>query len=356
MMRKGLLLLAVILCSTSVYTQTPENEFKPSGKILSQVFGDYFYVLTADTGIGKLSKTFLNKPSGMTGFQFKRVTLGYEYNWTPQITTFIKIETNDNALSADNTMSFFLKDAYLKYKINAFTEFCLGIQPTFSFETSEQYWGLRYVEKTILDLRSIEPARDFGISVRGKFSAGSPFSYIVMAGDNSYVRPETDKYKKLYGKLGYSPFNGLDFCYYSDYAFLAEKNGKPSNELVQAVFAGYKNEKISVGLETFLKTTGNGYMTPDSMFTNLNGMGISVFGSVNISKKIACFARYDFYDPNINAGSTNDRRYFATAGLSWTPVANINFSPNLEMETYESAKYSPSPSVWARLNFQWNLK
>lgn len=355
MMRKFLLLLAVILCSTNANTQTT-NEFKPYGKILSQVFGDYYYAIRADTGIGKLSRAFLNKPSGMTGFQFKRVTLGYEYNWTHQITTFIKIETNDNALSADNTMSFFLKDAYLKYKLNGFTDFYLGIQPTFSFETTEQYWGLRYVEKTLLDLRGIEPARDFGISVRGKFSAGSPFSYIVMAGDNSYVRPETDKYKKLYARLGYSPFRGLDFCYYSDYAFMAEKNGRPSNELVQAVFAGYRNETVSAGLETFIKTTGNGYLTADSTFINMNGMGISVFGSVNISKKIACFARYDYYDPNINASSTYDRRHFATAGISWTPVANINFSPNVEMETYENPEYSPSPSVWARLNFQWNLK
>src|SRR5438270_1728153 len=71
----------------------------------------------------------------------------------------------------------------------------------------ENLYGYRSVEKTVADMRGVAPSSDLGMAVQGRFDRKENYSYSVIVANGSGVRPENDKYKRLYTNLNGKFFN-----------------------------------------------------------------------------------------------------------------------------------------------------
>src|SRR5512143_3253741 len=140
------------------------------GKFSGLMFGDYFYNVARDTVFRRtnLPNSAVGGQKDLQGFQFRRIYFTYDNDISEKFTTRFRLEADQAALSSNGKISTYVKDAYLKWK-NIFggSDLTLGLQPTPAYEISENAWGSRSLEKTIMDLRGIIPSRHLGISLPG---------------------------------------------------------------------------------------------------------------------------------------------------------------------------------------------
>lgn len=318
-----------------------------TGKITGLMFSDYYYNAERDT-FTTLKNVAYDGAKGQNGFQFRRINFTYDYNISKKFSTRFRLEAAQNETFTNGKVGVFVKDAYLEWK-NIFkgSDLIVGIQPTIAYTTTEQIWGRRYIERTIMDLRNIVDSRDFGISLNGSFDEQSKITYGVMLGNNSGTTVENDKYKRVYAHLGFNPIKEFYVTLFSDYRaqpfvkiFGEEYN---ADEFTQAIMFGYQKENhYSFGVESFFDYI----RTPEK-----KTLGVSIFASAIFNELISGFARYDFFDNDITEGHNWDTRNLFLAGLDFYPDKNVSISPNVAIETY-AALYDGTtikPSITPRI-------
>ncbi len=346
----------IILFCSFAYAQNLEK-----GKISGEVFIDYFYNISRDSAISKIPNSVVKGAKDFNGFQFRRLTFTYDYDFSSRFLSRIRFEANQ-ALTVGNTVNLFVKDLSLKWQ-NIFdgSDLILGLQPTPAFEMSECYWQFRSLEKTITDLRDIAATRDMGIALRGRFDSEGLIGYVVMFANNSSLGGETDKYKRAYVHLSIAPIKDMIITLYSDYKFRSKLYHSNSSSqsivslnndvITSAAFIGIKDVDFSAGVEGFLQMTRNGYSTSSTNlinYSNLNGFGVSVFGNYEFLKDIYFVGRYDYYDPNSKVNF--DSRNLVVLGLSFLADKNVQIIPNVLLETYQKNKtITYDPSITGRL-------
>lgn len=352
--------LAIILAFFFTAYLLPQE----GGKVSGQVFGDYFYTLQADSSMGAIPNVAAPGKEDSSGFQFRRITLNYDYTFSQAFFSRFRLEVDQQSNTANNRWGVFIKDAFLKWN-NIFegSDIIFGIQPTPSFEISEAGWGHRYLEKTILDLRGIESSRDFAVSLRGKFDASGIFNYWFMAGNGSGNSQESNKQKKLYGTFFVKPSDNLTLSLFADYAFRPEKsfvNQFNNNDAVtSALYIGYTNKaNFNLGVESFIQVFNNDILTPNNTGFEVkarNVVGLTLFGTYNFTDKLGITARADYFDPNSSSDFKGDSRFFYIAALDYKPHPMVVISPNVLIETYENSVSGRSfdPSITARLTVSW---
>ena len=184
----------------------------------------------------------------------------------------------------------YLKNAYLAWK-NIFkgSDFQIGEQTTNSFSdgpySSEQLFGYRSIERTLLDMRKVDASADMGAKLTGRIWTSHPvdstrapslIGYSVMVGDNTGFLPvpgfatvgatpnsTTDLAKKFRGNLYVNTLNGkLTLGLYGDYLTYGN-NYYHNRAFANSVytFKGYaffKHPWFGVGFELFQQTLTNG--------------------------------------------------------------------------------------------------
>lgn len=381
-MKSKILFFVAMIC---IIGSSHAQDFKPSGKVKGAIFGDYYYVAGADTLVKNekysnsafvTKNAALNKAREANGFLLRRANFGYEYKFAPKAMAYVALETDESTLSANNKDLAFVKDAYVKWEFMKNTDLVVGRQGSFMFENAEKNWGFRFIEKTIMDLRGIEPSRDNGVSIRGKLLEGNKLFYAAMLGNSSGVGSETEKHKRGYAHVGYKITDSVEVVAFFDYAHKpyatksnASKTRYSKDEIVTGLYAGVRKAQFAFGVEGFYKITNNSDFKVWNTSTSKNDtantatVGISVFGSYNFTKKTSAFLRYDFFDPNIRAMAVHDFRHYFIAGASFNPIKDIYFSPNILVEAYEKnwetlpgtpvtqGTRNYKPSIWPRLTF-----
>lgn len=364
--KKQVLILAALFMTLNITAQKTDEQ--PSGKISGVIFGDYYYNAARDTGFAKLSNKATSGEKGVHGLQLRRIYLTYDYKFSSKFSSRFRLEsdeTNFTATGTDKANKFgvFVKDAYIKWNYVTNHELIIGLQGGPAFEISEAFWGHRFLEKTILDLRGIVPSRDMGISFKGQIDSTGFLKYWVMYGNNSPGKPESDKYKRFYGHVEVNPIKNLSITAYADYQTRAEiinaydaNNAVGNDILTTAVFVGYKvKNKYSAGIETYFNKVENGYDNKTALLDR-SGMGISVFGSFNFTEKLAAVGRYDYFEPNNDSNAKGDKRNWFLAGLTFKPVERMIISPNVILETYEDiGARKITNTVTPRLSFSWTF-
>lgn len=330
------------------------------GKLSALVFTDYAYNIQRDTA---LTNAVLGGAEGFHGFQFRRINLTYDAPVGEGFVTRVRLEADETALTSDGKVGLFVKDAYLAWKgVVGKHDLILGIQPTPAFEVSEGVWGYRSLEKTIMDLRGIVGSRDFGISLRGPIDPDGSVHYVVLAGNGSGNKPEGDKWKRFYARVGAKPMDGMDITVYGDLSSRPDilspyTSGSVVNSVVTGgAFVGLTLAgKARIGVEGTLQSTMNGYDTGTEL-TARNRLGISVFGRWSASETIEIVGRYDFFDPNIHENAKKDTRGYVLGGISWSPSPNVAVIPNVLMETFEATtQRSIKSSLTGRLTVVWSV-
>lgn len=363
---KKLFILTILLLSTSCFVFAQEVVNK--GRISGYMFGDYFYNMSRDSSISSLSNVVNGGNKDLNGFQLRRVYFSYDYDISEKFVTRFRLEADQAANTSNNKIGVFVKDAYLTWK-NIFdgSDLTFGIQPPPAYEVSEAVWGNRFLEKTIMDVRGIVSSRDIAISLKGKFDSEGMFKYWVMIGNGSGNSPESDKYKRFYVHVQYTPFKQFTATLYADLKARPNINDPAStanppatvanNDLTYALFFGYKEkDAYTLGVEGFLNPRQNG-MVKNNSLKSKTGMGISAFGSYNFSKDLAVVGRYDLYDPNTDSDVKGDSRNWFIFSLNYKPDAKVTISPNVVIEIYESIPNGRSidASITPRITFFYSF-
>jgi hypothetical protein len=357
-------------------TQTTTNqpaEFKPSGKVWGYTFGDYSIKTHADS-LDRGNTQYANTPKNTNGFEFRRIYLGYDYQISEHFSTQVLLAYEGN-LDKDGERSIFIKAANVRWSNFVHNnDLVIGQSATpFYALLSESVWGYRSIEKTIADMRKITSSNDVGISLLGKLNDKGDYGYNFMIANGTAQKPETDKYKKLYGEL-YAKL--MDQKIIIDVAGTYEAVANSQDRTALKGFVAYQSTPVTAGIEIVNQTQKNAIK--DSIKgaavankVNIIPFGLSVFvkGQI-IPSKLNFFARYDNYNPDTkfdanvlySAKLASDKENFITAGLDWTPVSNVHLMPNIWYDSYSSQKNNVSGKaksdydMTARLTFYYVFK
>jgi hypothetical protein len=121
-----------------VYSQ--EQSF---GKIHGYVFGDYFYMLGADTAAIRGAAQYSATPKDSQAFQFRRLYLYYDQTFSEKFFAQFLPQGNDKTFEPGGEYGMFLKGAHLEWKgLAPLGSFSLVLvpTPTWSF-LSEKVWN-----------------------------------------------------------------------------------------------------------------------------------------------------------------------------------------------------------------------
>ncbi len=358
------LLLILFQCLNTFEAKSQGNS--NNGSISGYAFGDYYYNLSRDTLLNKLKNVASEGTEKLNGFNFRRIYFTFDKSISSDFDIRFRLAHESNSLSSDNKISVFVKDAFIKWKnLIPLGELYFGIQPTPSWEITEVYWENRFLEQTIMDLRKVSTSRDFGIGIKGNFEKDKKYFYWVEFANGNGNKPEIDKHKRLYCRLGYYPNNSTIISVYGDY-FSKPYIENPFDSLSQLnndyllfnLFIGQRvPEKFLWGVETFFQIAKNEY-AKNNIIDDRKAIGFSLFGSYYLFKELAIVCRVDYLDPNINSNSKGDFRIWSLLSINYKPHPKVTFSPNVVWEFYEKledgAKIKPSTTL--RLTFFWNFE
>jgi hypothetical protein len=361
------ILFTGLLCLAITISLFPQQE--SAGKFSGLMFGDYFYNIVRDSTIDNISNKALSGKNDLQGFQFRRIYFTYDYKISDQFSTRFRLESQTVVGSSSTVFTTIIKDAFLKWnEIFDGSSLIFGIQPPPSFDITEDYWGNRFLEKTIMDFRGIASSRDFGLALRGKINSSGTINYWLMYGNGSSFESEGDKYKRTYAHIDFRPSENIRVILYGDYRFKPDK-GYPSlteqtfknDALTTDLLIAYREvEKYSVGFETFFQVNYNDVAKPEQdvyTVTNRNAFGISLFGWYKFSDLLVGVGRYDFFDPNFSGDFKGDSRNYFIAGLSFILHPKVKITPNFLLETYEAPVNGVSidPSLTGRITFYYEF-
>src|SRR3989339_1757863 len=95
---------------SSLYSQNGDK-----GKISGEAFIDYFYNILRDSSNSKLPNTALKGVRDFNAFEFRRVTLNYDYNFSSIFQSRVRFEANQSSATGSSVTPY-IKDLSLKWK------------------------------------------------------------------------------------------------------------------------------------------------------------------------------------------------------------------------------------------------
>lgn len=401
---KGLLLLTfelLLFCLISFAQQDKsKDEFKPSGKLWGYAFGDFyyklggakaagadsFYVTQGDTAIKAKrwgDAEFAQKAKDYYAFTFRRIYLGYDYNFTENISSRILLESNDGVTTSAGDRTVFIKALYLEWK-NIFKNqtLKLGQISTPSWPTfTEPLWAYRSIEKTLPDFRKLSRSNDVGIGLSGTLAdiksipiaigtdttqKPKPLfkaSYNLVYGNGTASKPENaNRMKVYYGEIIFKFSSSIlleGFAEYEPNSVMIVSGGKAGQSMNTSKtlfrgFAGYEHEFFTVGIELVQNVVKNSKLAiavdsatsskKDTMDWKQMGLSFWARGTI-IKDKLYAFARYDMFNPDADLRGweyytkVNEvKKYnetFLVVGLDWHPAKNVQVMPNLWLNSYK---------------------
>ncbi len=365
---------AIILALTILALSLPaQGQAQTTSKIDGVVFADYSYNY----------KNSIPAEKDRNAFQFRRIYFTYENNITEVIKVRFRLESEHGAYGSTSKINPFVKHAFIEWSnLLPLHKLYLGIAETNAFKNSEEYWGYRSIEKTIMDLNKISSSADMGIALKGDLNS-LVHHWLTFMNGTGYGASEGDRYKKIGYALWLTPMRGLILEGYVDYE--KQNPADPQTATVMSAgkdytgatgcmtwkaFIGYDQPRYTLGAEYFQRTNqqsaiANGVISDNKLASydkaDVVKMGYSVFASlITPIPKLKAFARYDVYDPNtsetvytkfsngkMSGSGLDDENSLLIAGLDYIPVSNMHIMPNVFIKSY--AKEGVKDDITARV-------
>lgn len=363
MLKRRLSIIFIFICANSLYAQ--DTAFKPHGNIGGYFFGDYAYKVHADS-IKRENLEYSNIPKDQPAFNLRRVYLTYDYNFSPKFTAEV-ILTYEGLAAAGTNRNIFLKIADIRWKdVLKRTDLVFGQMATPTFNLMGKIWGYRSAEKTIADMRGLSPSSDLGIGIQGRFNDKGTAGYNFMYANGTGVRPENDKYKRIYLNA-YAKFlkEKLIVDFNTDYEKVAPVNGLQRHKQLYKIGLAYQTKKITIGTEVLdyrLKNFSNVYTVSGidtiKSYRPEDLIGFSIFARGSLTKKITAFIRYDSYNPDADYSSNfkyytpynSNNQSFFLVGVDYQPIEKIHIMPNFWYNHYHSKK-EPAASSFEKNDY-----
>jgi len=334
----GSLKAQVILNSDSAFRVGTPN----SGRVWGYVFGDFYYKGHSDSLNRGGANQYTGIPQARNAFQFRRIYLGYDYNFNKHFSSELLLAAEDNfpafnppsstAASGDQLSNsketFFIKLANIRWK-NVWngTDLIIGEQTTPSFALmSEKIWNYRSIERTITDIRRT-PSYDMGAGLQGVFDPKSRnFGYDLLVATGNSDKPAANSFKWFYGDIyGFFADKRLVIDLYADYERLNWQPGWHHDRQMLKGFVSYNTQIFTIGVEAYTNNiradTKATYITPpgpyaaDTINTKATGISFFLHGDI-VKNKLRYFARVDTYNPNKNINTGTYSNYAALSSPS----------------------------------------
>ena len=304
-MNKGILTMGIIAClGLGAMAQEPAEE-TPQGKAIIQVFGNLH------TGFGA--------DNDDRGFELDRSYLGYQYSFGKGLQMKAVMDIGKSSDVGDYQRIAYIKNAQVTWKPGRWT-LDGGLISTTQFKVQEKHWGYRYIMKSFQDEYKFGSSADLGISAAYKFNDVVSADAIIVNGEG---------YKKVQVKDGLqyglgatvTPVKGLTLRVYGSLNESTQKGAKDAYNW--AAFAGYKNDRFSLGAEyNIYQNTG--------FVDDADQYGLSVYGTAHLSKVVDVFARYDYLTSKDDWNIGKDESA-AMLGAQFKECKYVKIAPNLRM-------------------------
>lgn len=308
-----------------------------------QLFGDYYWV----------AESHDPEIEGRNGFWFRRIYVTADRSLSERLSARLRFEgVHPGDFQSNLSIEPFVKDAWIKWRQSDSLEVVLGISPTPTWDSIEQFWGYRAVEKTALDLQRMGSSRDFGISLLGRLGPG--VRYHVMAGNGSSTRTETNSGKQVLALIGFEPMPALTVELYADHD---DRPGETDRTILQA-FAGWQGASYRIGAHYARQNRGldsGGEIDLDIA---------SIFAVYDFRANVSAILRVDrMFDPNPEAAAIPYVPFSPDAG-STLLIAGVDFKlrprfgliPNVEWITYDETNgTAPDDEIVPRLTFYYSF-
>lgn len=296
---------------------------QPTGIRLSGLaFVDYAYIVSDEDP----------DLEGANSFDYRRLYLTADSDISDDVRVRARLEAQGRATTEAGRPSPFVKDLWIRWQYaESGHRAILGVQPPPLFDFSEDVWGYRSLDRTLIDRSRIRSSRDFGVRLDGPLGMGGDLRYHAMIGNGRGVRPEADgeQGKQVYGQVTYRG-GPLRFSLGADYTTEIPNlpDAEPQSGARVSGLVGAVTEQIRVGIEGFYARTEFDTAGLESR----EGIGVSVFGVVNTSAKMSVIARYDYLDPDVTFGrdeiTASDEHYLLGA-VAYRPIPDLSIMPNV---------------------------
>jgi predicted porin len=308
-MRKSWVAAAVALSAGPAFA----GDVKFSGK----VFADASYRQNEDQGTDKKS------PETGIGVDVKRFYLGAEYDandvWSAKIVT-------DIGDKGAKRYDVFVKNAYIEAKLHPLFVLRLGEAGLPWVPYSEDRYGFRYVENTLIDRVGFGTSTDWGLHLLGDWNKRITYQISAVNG-RGYGDPTRSKNPTGEARIGFAPFEGFNFGVGGQFGKLGQdvEGSKAKNTAKRFdAAASYDTGRFRLGLEYFLGKDDTADIVtgkaPDD-----TAQGFSATGSVGLFDATTVFARYDHVQPNKDTNPDLQENYL-NVGVQYKPVDAVNLA------------------------------
>ncbi len=184
-------------------------------------------------------------------------------------------------------------------------------------------------------MNKIGSSADIGAGLKGK---SGKLGYHLMVGNGPGQKPENDNGKKFYGQVSFKASDALQLVGYADF----NMQPQDKNQLTVKGFAGLKQEKLSAGLEGFMRVNKKAAGDDDVTIT-----GVSAFGSLGLAEQLKGFGRVDM----LNNDATDTTDLLLIAGVDHAPAKNVHLMPNVYVQLPDGS----DPNIQARVTFYYKF-
>jgi hypothetical protein len=172
------------------------------------LFGDLYYVPSHHLASG----------DGAAGAVLRRAYLTFDADFDAAWFGRLRFEWNQSGEFETYSIDGQTKDLYLGRRLGPHRAL-LGLSPTPTFDLVESIWGLRYVERTPLDLQGV-PSRDTGLAAAGPLNAADTLRYRGMYAAPVDFGSDGDHHERWMGAITWLPAAGWTVDAYADYQAL----------------------------------------------------------------------------------------------------------------------------------------
>jgi hypothetical protein len=225
----------------------------------------------------------LNDSSKTTGFGLNRAYLGYNFLPEGNFSGTIIVNAGkpeDLAPGSVPRRYSFIREASLSYT-NEGLKISFGITGTRLFEFQQRFWGKRYIANTYQSINGYGFVADLGLVMDYQINDIVKADITIMNGEG-YSNIQLDNSLRTSAGITITPDTHFAMRLYGD---IARVKGLWQPMFVS--FAGYKNDKVTIGAELTYKSNLD-------LNRGHHAWGFSGTGAISLAEKTELFARYDY--------------------------------------------------------------
>ena len=273
-------------------------------------------------------------PSGV-GLDVKRFYVSVDHRFNDVFSA--DVTTDASYASSVNDVQVWIKKAYLQARLSDALVLSAGSNSLPWAPYSESLYGLRFVEKTLIDRAGVGFTTDWGVHVAGRLADGLIGYQVSVINGGTFKNPSRSRSVDVEGRVSLA-WQGVNLGI-GGYSGDLGKDQAGAGALHTATrfnaVAAYVQPAFRLGLEYFRTSDWTAVTT----VAGDRSEGFAAFGAWRLQPKLTVFARYDAVRPNqITAPGKKD--IYVNFGLDWAVDKQIDLALVYKHEKVEGGVFT----------------